>query len=177
MAQTATVPASYAASRVVHFNKCCFSSTARWFAAAYRPQDPMFDDQQPPRHHDERDGSDCPQRQPADAQFDQQRQQLLAAALRHVPQHGWAGGAAAAAAAAELGLSPAAAGILGSDAQLVQLFVADCNARLEQELADMQEQLGGMELRWVWTVAELGECGACDLGGMSPIRAACAHVF
>lgn len=87
------------------------------------------------------------QRPEDDAEFQRQRSQLLAAALRHVPQLGWSGGAAAAAAAAELGLSPAAAGMLGSDAQLVQLFVEDCNRRLEQELMERQAELCQLEVR------------------------------
>ncbi|KAL4443693.1 hypothetical protein ABPG75_011430 [Micractinium tetrahymenae] len=77
----------------------------------------------------------------------QARAELLAAALRHVPACGWAGGAAAAAAAAELGLSPAAAGMLGSDSQFVQLFVTDCNRRLEAELAGMQAELAPLDAR------------------------------
>lgn len=87
------------------------------------------------------------QRAEDDAEFQQQRQQLLAAALKHVPELGWSGGAAAAAAAAELGLSPAAAGMLGSDAQLVQLFVEDCNRRLEAQLVDRRAQLEQLEVR------------------------------
>ncbi|PSC72641.1 ubiquinone biosynthesis [Micractinium conductrix] len=82
-----------------------------------------------------------------DAAFQQQRRQLLAAALRHVPCLGWSGGAAAAAAAAGLGLSPAAAGMLGSDAQFVQAFVKDCNGRLDEQLAAMPVGLGNMEER------------------------------
>ena len=89
------------------------------------------------------------QEQQRQEDFEQRRRQLLEAMLRHVPQHGWAGGAAAAAAAADLGLSPAAAGMLGSDAEAVQLFVADCNQRLEEELAGMQQQLADMDMRWV----------------------------
>ncbi|EFN58007.1 hypothetical protein CHLNCDRAFT_50671 [Chlorella variabilis] len=88
------------------------------------------------------------QEQQRQEDFEQRRRQLLEAMLRHVPQHGWAGGAAAAAAAADLGLSPAAAGMLGSDAEAVQLFVADCNQRLEEELAGMQQQLADMDMRW-----------------------------
>ena len=72
---------------------------------------------------------------------------VLAAALKHVPQLGWSGGAAAAAAAAELGLSPAAAGMLGSDAQLLQLFVEDCNRRLEAQLAERHGELEQLEPR------------------------------
>ncbi|PRW56755.1 ubiquinone biosynthesis mitochondrial [Chlorella sorokiniana] len=87
------------------------------------------------------------QRAEDDVEFQRQRQQLLAAALKHVPLLGWSGGAAAAAAAAELGLSPAAAGMLGSDAQLVQLFVQDCNRRLEVQLGERQAQLEQLELR------------------------------
>lgn len=87
------------------------------------------------------------QEQQRQEDFEQRRRQLLEAMLRHVPQHGWAGGAAAAAAAADLGLSPAAAGMLGSDAEAVQLFVADCNQRLEEELAGMQQQLADMDMR------------------------------
>lgn len=82
-----------------------------------------------------------------DPEFLRQRQQLLAAALRHVPELGWAGGAAAAAAARNLGLSPAAAGMLGSDAGLVHIFVADCNQRLEAELAAQQDQLAQLDVR------------------------------
>ncbi len=87
------------------------------------------------------------QRAEDDAEFQQQRQRLLSAALKHVPQLGWSGGAAAAAAAAELGLSPAAAGMLGSDAQLVQLFVEDCNRRLEAQLAERQAELAQLDVR------------------------------
>ncbi|KAL4858469.1 Ubiquinone biosynthesis protein COQ9 [Chlorella vulgaris] len=84
---------------------------------------------------------------PEQDDFVSRRQQLLAATLKHVPQLGWAGGAAAAAAASELGLSPAAAGMLGSDAQTVQHFVAICNRRLDRELAGMQQLLSAMEPR------------------------------
>jgi ubiquinone biosynthesis protein COQ9 len=84
---------------------------------------------------------------PEQDDFVSRRQQLLAATLKHVPQLGWAGGAATAAAASELGLSPAAAGMLGSDAQTVQHFVADCNRRLDRELAGMQQLLSAMEPR------------------------------
>lgn len=148
MAGHRAAAASHAASRVVHAEGCGFSSTARWSAEMHErdPQGPLGDALQQPRCED--GDQDGPQREPAAAQFYHQRQQLLAATLRHVPQHGWAGGAAAAAAASELGLSPAAVGMLGSDAQLVQLFVADCNARLEQQLASMQKELGGMDTRW-----------------------------
>ena len=97
--------------------------------------------QQQQQHH--------PRAEEADSQqFAEQRRQLLAAALPHVQRLGWSGGAAAAAAAADLGLSPAAAGILGSDAELVQLFFEECNRQLEAQLAGMQPELEGMEIRW-----------------------------
>ncbi len=99
--------------------------------------------------HEERWEQDEPGSRADNTAYSTQRAELLAAALRHVPACGWAGGSAAAAAAAELGLSPAAAGMLGSDSEFVQLFVADCNRRLEAELADMQAELARLDVRWV----------------------------
>ena len=90
-----------------------------------------------------------------------QRQLLLQAAVRHAvqQQRGWAGGAAVAAAAAELGLSPAAAAaLLGAptamgagvgDAALAAAFFADCNSRLEAQLATEQQDLVQLEVRCV----------------------------
>lgn len=95
-------------------------------------------------------GQDTSGNRADNAAYAAQRAELLAAALRHVTACGWAGGSAAAVAAAELGLSPAAAGMLGSDSEFVQLFVADCNRRLEAELADMQAELAQLDVRCAW---------------------------
>jgi ubiquinone biosynthesis protein COQ9 len=102
------------------------------------------------RYYDQQQQQQQPQPPEEDdsEQFAEQRRQLLAAALPHVQRLGWSGGEAAAAAAADLGLSPAAAGILGSDAELVQLFFEECNKQLEAQLAGMQPELEGMDIRW-----------------------------
>ena len=67
-------------------------------------------------------------------------QRLLDAALPHVHKRGWSE-AALRAGARDLGLSPAAAGLLGSEAEFVQAFVARCNEQLEAQLAGMRGQL------------------------------------
>ena len=99
----------------------------------------------------------------ADPAFRHQRERLMDAALRHVPTLGWAGGAAAAAAAAELGLSPAAAGMLGSDAELVQAFVQRCNQRLEAELRELSAagKMQGLDTRCATGAAGFACPSAC----------------
>ena len=52
--------------------------------------------------------------------------------------------------------------MLGSDAELVQLFFEECNRQLEAQLAGMQSELEGMEIRWeqaAWLAEALNETG------------------
>lgn len=81
------------------------------------------------------------------AEGDAAREQLLEHALRHVARLGWTQ-AALVAAAGELGLSPAAVGLLGgSDAAFVQAFCDRCNRQLETQLAGMSSELAAMRVR------------------------------
>lgn len=150
--QGSSLPAGAAAHRSGSGSKGRSSPpNSRCFAASSYQQQQQ---EQPYDHSDDDDDSEARRRYASatdDPAFQQQRHQLLDAALRHVPALGWGGGAAAAAAAAELGLSPAAAGMLGSDSELVQAFVQRCNQRLEAELAALQRagELEGMDARYV----------------------------
>lgn len=77
----------------------------------------------------------------------QLQQQLLQNALKHVNQHGWTR-ASLAAAAADLQLSPAAVGMFPrGPSQLVEHFIAQQNAQLEQELQEQQQQYLALPLR------------------------------
>lgn len=72
---------------------------------------------------------------------------LVSAALRHVPRLLWSH-AALLAGADDLGLSPAAAGLVGSsDVEFVQAFAAQCNRRLARELTARTEQLASLRVR------------------------------
>jgi hypothetical protein len=75
------------------------------------------------------------------------QQALLEAALTHVKQHGWTQRSLAAA-ARDLGLSPAAAGLLPrGPAQLVEHFLRASNAALAAELQDGQQQYLALPVR------------------------------
>jgi hypothetical protein len=77
----------------------------------------------------------------------QLQQQLLQDALQHVKQHGWTR-ASLAAAAADLQLSPAAVGMFPrGPSQLVEHYIAQQNAQLEQELQEQQQQYLALPLR------------------------------
>jgi len=70
-----------------------------------------------------------------------QKTDLLAAALAHVPRLGWSVDALRSG-AKDLGLSPAAIGMLPrGEAELVQHFEEQCNAALARELEMQQEHL------------------------------------
>ena len=75
------------------------------------------------------------------------KEALLKAALHHVPRLGWSQSALLAG-ASDVGLSPAAAGLLGdSDAAFVHAFSAHCNRELERRLAAVQQQLAALPVR------------------------------
>lgn len=74
------------------------------------------------------------------------QQRLLDAALGHVKSKGWSH-AALVAAARDLGLSPAATGVLPRrEGQLVEHFMQQCNANMEKELAERREELMAQRL-------------------------------
>jgi ubiquinone biosynthesis protein COQ9 len=96
---------------------------------------------------------------------------LLDAALKHVGTHGWSR-AAVAAAARESGLSPAAAGVLEYDGDLVHHFMSKCNRHLEtalqaedlEGLRIKQRVARGVQLRLVMNIPYIGRCATCWRG-------------
>ncbi|PNH05981.1 Ubiquinone biosynthesis protein COQ9, mitochondrial [Tetrabaena socialis] len=74
------------------------------------------------------------------------RQALLAQAMQHVASRGWST-AALVVAARELGMSPSVVGLLPrGEAELVEHYMSQCNARALDSIAAKREQLQGLPL-------------------------------